>query len=358
MIRAFGFGFPKLGEKREFKKLLEGFWKGEFTEEEFLKGMEELNLKRAQLYSQTGDFIPSNELSFYDFMLDTAVTVGAVPSRFQPYRGLETYFEMARGKEALELTKWFNTNYHYLVPELEGTEFRLLENKPLKDYLFFKERGYETVPHVIGLYTFLRLSKAPRRKEEGGLPVVYMEKLEDYERLSAFAEALLPVYKELLRSLKEAGVKRVHFEEPALVLDLPPSHWELVETIYGELSQEGPDVGLFTYYESVSDYERFVNLPVKALHLDLVHGKENLRNLKRVGFPRDKELVAGVVNGRQPWRGGKSSLSLKSWPPSRRISPSLPPRPSTTSPTAKSPKRTSPKVSRSASPLQRKSYRR
>lgn len=311
MVKAFAFGFPKLGEKREFKSLLENYWKGKISQEELLKGIQELNLWRISLYSQSVDLIPSNELSLYDFMLDTAVMVGAIPSRFGEYKGLETYFEMARGKNALELTKWFNTNYHYLVPELEGESFKLLENKPLKEYKFFKEKGYETVPQIIGLYTFLKLSKAPKRVEESGLPVVILEKLDTRERLERFAEALLPVYKELLLSLKEAGVKRVHFEEPALVMDTEGYEWEVVEKIYKELSSVGIDIGILTYYDGVSDYDRFVSLPVKALHFDLVSNEENLKNLKEKGFPKDKELIAGIINGRQPWRANlKEKLSL------------------------------------------------
>ncbi len=311
MLKTFAFGFPKLGEKREFKKLLESFWRGDITEEELRKGLEELNLRRAETYGKNVDIIPSNELSYYDFMLDTALMVGAVPSRFGEYKGLETYFEMARGKNALELTKWFNTNYHYLVPELEGKNFKLLVNKPLEEYKFFKEKGITTVPQIIGLYTFLKLSKAPKRLEEEGIPVVVMEKIEDEESLNRFAEALIPIYREVLKTLKEEGVKRVHFEEPALVMDMKGYEWDVVGRIYDELSKEGVEIGILTYYDSVSDYENFVQLPVKALHLDLVSNDENLKNLKEKGFPEDKELIAGIINGRQPWRANlREKLNL------------------------------------------------
>jgi len=302
MVKTYAFGFPKLGEKREFKRLLENYWKGKISQEELVKGMEELNLWRVNLYRENVDIIPSNELSYYDFMLDTAVMVGAIPSRFGEYKGLDTYFEMARGKNALELTKWFNTNYHYLVPELEGENFKLLINKPLEDFKFFEEKGIKTVPHVIGLFTFLKLSKAPKRVEEGGLPVVILERLDTKERMEKFADALIPVYKELLKSLKEAGVNRVHFEEPALVTDLESYDWEIIQGIYTELSKVGVEIGILTYYDSVSDYEKFVNLPVKAFHFDLVSNEENLKNIKERGFPEDKELIIGIINGRQPWR--------------------------------------------------------
>jgi 5-methyltetrahydropteroyltriglutamate--homocysteine methyltransferase len=303
-MRAIAFGFPKLGEKREFKKLLEDFWKGSIGEKEFREGMERLNLWRAEVYSRSVDLVPSNELSYYDFMLDTALMVGAVPRRFGEYKGLETYFEMARGKDALEMTKWFNTNYHYLVPEIEHDRFSLLVNGPLEDFKFFKEKGFSTVPHLIGPFTFLRMSKALTKKE-GDIPLFEIERIEDPSRFRDLSESLTEVYLEVLRSLKEAGCQRVHLEEPALVLDTEEWHWDIVHSIYSRLSSE-LDLAIFTYYESVSDYERYTALPVKALHLDLVHGRENLENIRKYGFPRDKELIAGVINGRQPWRADLS----------------------------------------------------
>ncbi len=304
-MKAVAFGFPKLGEKREFKKLLEDFWKKKISEEELHAGMRDLALWRAELYNGSVDIVPSNELSYYDFMLDTALMVGALPQRFGEFKGMETYFAMARGKNALEMTKWFNTNYHYLVPEIEREEFRLFINKPLNDYEFYKQKGYETAPQIIGPYTFLRMSKALRRKE-GDLPLYEIEKIEDRDQFERLTQRLVPVYREVLESLKKAGCKRVHIEEPALVLDTEGWQWDLVESIYRELSGVGVDIALFTYYDSVSDYERYLLLPVKALHLDLVSNRENLTNIKDKGFPEDKELIAGVINGRQPWRANLS----------------------------------------------------
>ena len=304
-MRGIAFGFPKLGEKREFKKLLEDFWKGAISEEELVRGMEEINLSRAKLYSQSADLIPSCELSYYDFMLDTALMVGAVPERFGSYDGLKTYFEMARGKNALEMTKWFNTNYHYLVPEIEKGEFSLLRNRPLEEFRFFKEKGFITVPHLIGPFTFLRMSKA-LRKREGEIPILEIEKIEDPAQMRRLSDSLVEVYWEVLESLKREGCDRVHIEEPALVLDTEEWHWDIVHSIYGELAKTGISIALFTYYDSVSDYSRYVALPVSALHLDLVHGWENLENIRKHGFPGDKELIAGVINGRQPWRANLS----------------------------------------------------
>ncbi len=309
-MKSYAFGFPKLGEKREFKRLLESFWRGKISEEELHKGMGELALYRAQQYKSNVDIVPSNELSYYDFMLDTALMVGAVPQRFGEYKGMETYFEMARGKNALEMTKWFNTNYHYLVPEVEREEFRLFINKPLNDYEFFKANGIETSPQIIGAFTFLRMSKALRKKE-GELPIYEIEKIESREQFERLAQKLTPVYKQVLESLKKAGCQRVHIEEPALVLDTEDWHWEVVRSIYEELSKVGIDIALFTYYDSVSDYQKYVSLPVQALHLDLVSNEENIANIKEHGFPEDKELIAGVINGRQPWKANlKEKLGL------------------------------------------------
>ena len=309
-MKALAFGFPKLGEKREFKRLLESFWRGKISEEELHAGMRDLALWRAELYRENADLIPSNELSYYDFMLDTALMVGTIPKRFGEYKGIETYFEMARGKSALEMTKWFNTNYHYLVPEIESDEFCLFINKPLEDYNFFKSRGYDTVPQIIGPYTFLRMSKALRRKE-GELPIYEIERIESKDQFERLMSKLVPVYRDLLKSLKGAGCKRVHVEEPALVLDTEDWQWELVERAYRELSQEGLEIAIFTYYDSVSDYERYVSLPVKALHFDLVSNEENFRSIREKGFPKDKELIAGIINGRQPWRANlREKLNL------------------------------------------------
>jgi len=290
-MKAIAFGFPKLGEKREFKKLLEDFWRKKIGEEELHAGMRNLALWRAHLYRENVDLIPSNELSYYDFMLDTALMVGALPERFRDFRGMETYFEMARGKNALEMTKWFNTNYHYLVPEIEGDEFKLFINKPLNEYSFFKEGDIETVPHIIGPFTFLRMSKALRRKSTS-LPIYEIGRIDSRELFERLLSKLVPVYREVLFSLRNAGCQRVHFEEPALVLDTESWQWDLVEEIYRDLSQVGISLALFTYYDSVSDYRRYVSLPVQSLHLDLVSNEENLRNLREHGFPEDKGLIA------------------------------------------------------------------
>ncbi|WP_233185692.1 5-methyltetrahydropteroyltriglutamate--homocysteine S-methyltransferase [Thermotoga sp. SG1] len=284
----YAFGFPKIGEKREFKKALENFWKGKITEEELKEEMNRLRMYMVENYRANVDVIPSNELSYYDFVLDTAIMVGVIPERFGKYEGLSTYFEMARGSKALEMTKYFNTNYHYLVPEIENENFQLFENKPLEDYLFFKSKGIETSPRILGPFSFVYLSKKSGE---------WIRKPKDIERILG---KLLPVYKQILIELMESGCREILVDEPAFVCDLQKDHWLVIENTYEELSIF--PLTLFVYYDSISDYKSYVSLPVGRLHLDFVSNTENLRNFEKFGFPSDKELIAGVINGRQPWR--------------------------------------------------------
>ncbi|MEN3026668.1 MAG: 5-methyltetrahydropteroyltriglutamate--homocysteine S-methyltransferase [Chlorobiota bacterium] len=298
----FAFGFPRLGERRQYKTLLEGYWSGSVDEEGLLQGMAALREERLREY-RSMDLIPSNELSLYDPMLDTAVMVGALPQRIGPYDGLSSYFALARGKQALELTKWFNTNYHYLVPELEQPNFRLSQNFPLEDVRFYRQRGVETVPTLIGPYTFLRLSK--RSHSSDGTPRI--TPLSD-EEFHTFGSALVPVYVEILESLRSEGVALAVLHEPALALDVPNTHWELVAQWYGELSRRGLPLWVLCYYDSVSDFRRYCELPVAGIGLDFVSNSENWEALQRFGFPREKALIAGIVNGRQVWRSDLEEL--------------------------------------------------
>jgi len=300
-MKTLAYGFPKLGDKREFKNLLESFWEGKISEEEFTKGMDLLRDWMIENYRAYVELFPSNELSYYDFILDTALMVGAIPKRFGEFKGLSTYFEMARGSQALELTKYFNTNYHYLVPELESFHFKLIKNYPLEEYMYFKNKSIETLPKMISPYTFLKLSKALVKDEGSSLSLYTLSRIKKVEDLERYLDALLPVYEEVLRSLKKNGAKTVLIEDPALCYEMEEKEWELVKKAYERLSSY-LDIYVITYYDSVSDYFKFINLPVKGVGLDFVSNRENLENLKKKGFPSNKVLVAGVINGRQPWK--------------------------------------------------------
>jgi len=305
-MQTMAFGFPKLSKNREFKKLIENFWKGNIEEKDFFKEIEKLKIKRAEIYSKNVDFFPSNEFSLYDFMLDTSIMLGIIPERFKPYKGLSTYFEMAKGKDALELTKWFNTNYHYLVPEIKNENFSLLKNFPLEDFIFHKNLGFTTLPKIIGPFTFLKLSKIVI-KVNGKLKRC---KIEEKEKFEKFLEKLIPLYQKILQELFNSGAKSVLIEEPAFVMELNVWEWELIKEIYKNLATLG-DLYILTYYDSVSDYPNFVELPVSGLGLDLTSNKENLENLLKLGFPENKYLIAGIINGRQVWKANlKEKLNI------------------------------------------------
>ncbi|MDW8097639.1 MAG: 5-methyltetrahydropteroyltriglutamate--homocysteine S-methyltransferase, partial [Aquificaceae bacterium] len=309
-MKTLAYGLPKLGERREFKLLLEDFWKGKIEEEAFLQGMNALRDWMAQLYAEHVDLFPSGELSYYDFMLDMALTLGAIPERFGEYQGLKTYFQMARGAQALEMTKYFNTNYHYLVPELERKDFKLLKNLPLEEYSYFKEKGYDPLPRLIAPYTFVKLSKVLKKSHSSLLPLYELHKIETQQETEDYLNCLFPTYEELLKSLKKAGAKAVLMEDPALCLELQEWEWELVQETYSCLGKH-IDLYVLTYYDSVSDYRRFVELPVKGLGLDMVSNAENLKNIREQGFPPDKVLLAGLINGRNVWRANlKERLRL------------------------------------------------
>ncbi len=320
-MKALAYGYPKLGEKREFKNVLENFWKKAITEEQFYEGMRNIEAQRLKAYAENVDETPVGELSFYDFMLDSAVMVGMIPSRFGEYKGLETYFEMARGKSAMEMTKYFNTNYHYIVPELESNSFRLLQNKPQRCYLNAKQNVKNPKPYLISPFTFLKLSKTYKKTTKDGFNILETSKIEDEKTLYYFLEPLLEVYKDILKSLKTEGASIVSLQDPALVLDLKDYEIKAVKKIYQELSAVA-DIELITYYDSVSAYKDIIELPVKRIGLDLCSNEENLENLRKYGFPKDKELIAGVINGRQVWRANLEN-TLKLLDELSKIAPNL-----------------------------------
>ncbi len=298
-MKTFAYGYPRIGSKREFKKLLEGFWKGNISESELLQGMKKLEGKRIEKYSRYVDLCSGAEMSFYDRMLDMSIRLGIIPRRFGEYKGLDTYFEMARGKNALEMTKWFNTNYHYLVPEIESYEF-YLNDKLNHDYLFSYNYSENVMPSIIGPFTFITLSKA-LRKVEGDIPIFEIERIEKKDQFHLIFSNMADVYIELLKKIKEKGYKEIVIEEPAFVTDMEDWQWNLVEDFYSRV-ENLINIYLLTYYDSVSNYRKYVDLPVKGISLDFVSNEENFKNLIKDGFPKDKVLIAGVINGRQVWR--------------------------------------------------------
>jgi len=296
-------GYPYIGEEREWKKALEAFWRNELSEEDFEEKLKKIRLSRIDKQLQLGiDMVTVGDFTFYDRMLDTALMFGLVPKRFNWQGGkvnLHTYFSVARGNKtavASEMTKWFNTNYHYIVPEYEGQALQLTENKVLADFLEVKEAfGIIAKPTLIGPYTFCRLTKG-------------YNKLTQVEYLLA----LLPLYIQVIKELVDAGATWIQLEEPSLVTTLDPAEIKLVQEIYGQLAAAVPDakIMLQTYFEALCAYETLITLPVQGFGLDFVHGyKGNMESLRQFGFPQDKVLAIGVVNGRDIWRSNLAEVN-------------------------------------------------
>lgn len=295
-MKSSNIGYPRIDEQRKWKQTLEGYWAGEIDENAFDKQMEQIRLSRLQKQKEKGiDLIPVGDFTVYDHVLDTAVMFGLVPKRFDYSKGtvpLETYFSIARGNQtavASEMTKWFNTNYHYIVPELDEFEPTLTENKPLQAYREAKRKlGIEGKPVLIGPYTFLRLSKGY-----------------DQAQFHTLVKKLIPLYVQILHELAIEGVKWVQIDEPYLVTSVTMEEMDVVQSIYQQIHHAVPDIRIMlqTYFDSVSWYQEIVRLPVQGIGLDFVHGlEENIRQLKKYGFPKDKVLGIGLIDGRNIWR--------------------------------------------------------
>lgn len=302
MAKSSVLGYPRIGADREWKKALEAFWAGKLEESEFHKQLQEIRLNHLRKQQENGiDLIAVNDFSYYDHILDTATMFGIVPTRF-PYEGgivpLSVYYGIARGTKdatASEMTKWFNTNYHYIVPELDGAVPVLTENRPLAAYREAKEKlGIEGKPVIVGPLTFLKLSKGYQASET-----------------DAWLDKLLPLYIQILRELAHEGVQWVQIDEPILVTKLSEADLERLNTIYETFAASAPGLNIMlqTYFESVENYQDIIQLPVSGIGLDLVHGyKGNLQAIQQSGFPANKVLGAGIIDGRGIW---KASLREK-----------------------------------------------
>lgn len=289
-------GFPRIGLNRQLKKATESYWKGEIGQAELLE--EGLSLRQSHWQAQQAagiDHIPSNDFSFYDPMLDITAMLGAIPGRFGFKGGpvdLDTYFSLARGTQILPplaMTKWFDTNYHYLVPEFEqGMTFKLSSTKAVDQFNEARALGIITRPVLIGPVTYLLLGQA---KTPGLEPLDLLD-------------AILPVYQEVLGQLKQAGAQWVQMDEPALGLDLTEKEIAAIEKAYKALNIPALDlkVCLATYFDSIEDkLARLVKLPIDALHLDLVRAPEQLNHVLKLAGDR-LILSLGVVNGRNIWK--------------------------------------------------------
>ncbi|HIP29930.1 MAG TPA: 5-methyltetrahydropteroyltriglutamate--homocysteine S-methyltransferase [Sulfurospirillum arcachonense] len=292
-------GFPRIGEQRELKKVLEEFWAKKCSYKEVKKVASELKKRHWNYQKEAGiEYISSNDFSLYDNVLDTSVMLGAIPKRFRNLKDEELYFAMARGNKeatACEMTKWFNTNYHYIVPELSlEDEYILDASKVIEEYLEAKELGIKTKINLVGPITYLGLSK----RVDGG---------DCYELLSK----ILPLYEKLLVKINELDSDiLVQFDEPIFVKDLDPTVYSLIKYTYDKLSIN-TKVAVVTYFEHSNEATNIlVHTPVWAIGLDFVHGKENLESLETISKSA-KKLIVGVVDGRNIWKNDfENSLKL------------------------------------------------
>lgn len=292
-------GFPRIGTLRELKFASEKYFRKEISEEQLKETAKELRKTHWNMQKNAGiDFISSNDFSFYDTVLDTAVLLNIIPKRYKELdlSEIDTYFAMARGYQgehgdvkALAMKKWFNTNYHYIVPETEDdTKIKLSGDKLWNEYAEADELGIETKPMLTGAYTMLKLCRYTGNKSE-----------KDY------VCDIIAAYKELLQTCGKKQIAWVQFDEPALVLDMDDSDKALFHQIYDELLAVDTDtkVLLQTYFGDIRDiYEEVINMPFSGIGLDFIEGKQTCDLVSKYGFPKDKVLFAGVVNGKNIWK--------------------------------------------------------
>ncbi|MAZ75952.1 MAG: 5-methyltetrahydropteroyltriglutamate--homocysteine S-methyltransferase [Micavibrio sp.] len=306
MTLALNLGFPRIGERRELKKAVESYWKGETSQEDLLAAGKELRTKHWSLQKNAGiDYPPSNDFSFYDQMLDMSCLLGAVPARYN-WSGetvdLDTYFAMARGRQqdgqdviAMEMTKWFDTNYHYIVPELtKDQSFKISSSKIFDEHAEAKAAGVDTVPVIIGPVTYLSLAKASGAEFE----------------TTDLIDRLVPVYADILNRLHEQGALWVQIDEPCLCLDLSAAQKEAYTKAYVELSKLAPNtfISLATYFEGIRDNEALAfSLPVAAISVDLVRYPNQLDSCITKAKETGKGLRLGLVDGRNIWRNDLSA---------------------------------------------------
>lgn len=301
MVISANLGFPRIGAKRELKKAVEAYWKGESDAEQLLTTAATIRKENWQLQKEAGiNHIPSNDFSLYDQVLDMTALLGAIPERY-PHSGnidLSTYFAMARGAQtdgldvpAMEMTKWFDTNYHFLVPELSSNQqFALKSTKIFDEFEEAKRLGITTKPVIIGPVSYLYLAKM---KEENVCA-------------TSLLPQLLPVYEEILGKLAQQGAEWVQIDEPVLVMDLNDDIRQKITDTYNQLGTVAQDLGLkiclATYFGDLRDnLTTAINLPVAALHLDLTRGEPQLEQALAQA-PDNLILSLGVVDGRNIWR--------------------------------------------------------
>ncbi len=305
-------GYPRIGSNRELKKASEQYWAGKITLAELLSKGRSIADQNWKLQQEAGiDLIPSNDFSYYDQILDMSLTVGAIPKRYNQVvlqktnNELDLYFAMARGYQkdglditAMEMTKWLDTNYHYIVPEFyKNQEFSLFSGKIVNEFVRAKQLGINSKPVIIGPVSYLLLGK---EKEAGFDKIDLIKKL-------------LPVYLQILTELKDQGAEWIQFDEPFLALDINEKARAAYNYVYAEIRKQFPQLKVLvaTYFEGLKDNLTLATgLPVQALHIDLVRCPEQLDEVLNA-IPATLTLSLGVVDGRNIWKNDfEQSLAI------------------------------------------------
>ncbi|WAQ88747.1 hypothetical protein PtA15_10A166 [Puccinia triticina] len=316
MVHSAVLGFPRIGDKREVKKAVEAYWGDKISEADLLAAAKEVRLSNWQRIKAAGvDFVPSNDFTLYDHVLDHCTMFNAVPSKYYDAKlsPLDLSFAMGRGRQrdgvdlpACEMNKYLGTNYHYIVPEVsKATQFKLCHQKPVDEYLEAKAAGIETRPAIFGPLSFLLMGKTPRSGSE------------DYEPITLL-DQLVPVYVELIKKLVAAGVKSLQLDEPGLVLDSADGLGKELIATYTKLAEAAQSVPITitTFFGSAEAIlPSLVQCPVHAVHLDLTErGKpEQIKLALELLKPTKVALSLGLVSGRNVWKNdmGKSLSIIK-----------------------------------------------
>ena len=302
MVSTHNLGFPRIGAKRELKFALESYWKGQSSRDELKALGAQLRQRHWQEQSDL-DLVPVGDFAFYDQVLDMSFTLGNLPERAHEFHGdpLDNYFRVARGRSAQgaeehtgccggiaagEMTKWFDTNYHYIVPEFTAaTEFKLDASRLLEQLAEAKAQGVKAKPVIVGPVTYLWLGKAKDNSDKLGL-----------------LERLLPVYGELLEQLAAQGVEWVQIDEPVLVTELNADWQHALNLAYHHLKSSRVKLLLATYFGTLQENLYLAcNLPVAGLHLDTINARDEIQPLLNL-LPSHKVLSLGVINGRNIWK--------------------------------------------------------
>jgi 5-methyltetrahydropteroyltriglutamate--homocysteine methyltransferase len=302
MAKSTTIGYPRIGADRELKRACEAYWKDALSADDLRAAGAKLRRAHWEAQRSSGiDLIPVNDFSFYDQVLDAVALIGAVPERYQ-WAGetvdLDTYFAMARGAQrdgldvvAMEMTKWFDTNYHYIVPEwTAGQHFRLASTKIFDELAEAQSLGIPAKPVLVGPLSLALLGKAHDER---------------VDVLGTTLDGILAVYAKVIERLASAGVSWIQLDEPCLVQDRTPAELSALRRAYTTLGAHAGSAKLLvqTYFGHVGEaYPVLTSLPVAGLGLDLVRGPANLQLLETTGFPSDKVLAAGIVDGRNIWR--------------------------------------------------------